>query len=131
MSNDIVVSNSYCARRATRYYLPMTTPTTLTAADLAHLTAVHADRDDDTDDGLACRIIEQGAGLAAVRRGCYVAGDGRLYRVERANGTIHTDDRRGNYLLAIVVEVEWDACDEAAIVQAKVAIGTDYDDIDD
>ena len=87
--------------------------------------------DDDTDDDdaeIACRIIEQGAGLAAVRRGCYVAGDGRLYRVERASGTIHTDDSRGNYLLAEVVEVEWD---EQDVVQAKVAIGDDDDDIDD
>jgi hypothetical protein len=83
------------------------------------------------NDELECRIIERGAGLGAVRRGCYVAGDGRLYRVERANGTIHTDDPRGNYLLAVVVEVDWDACDEADIVQAQVGIGCDDDDTDD
>ena len=31
MSNDMTMSNSYCARRATRYCLLVTTPTTLTA----------------------------------------------------------------------------------------------------
>ena len=98
----------------------------------AEVVAALADDDDDADTEIACRILEQGAGLGSVRRGCYVAGSGCLYRVEQTYSGIHTDGRRGNYLRAEVVEVDWDACDEAAIVQARVALyGDDGDDGDD
>ena len=85
--------------------------------------------DDDEEDGVEARIIEQGAGLAGVRVGAYVSGGGSLYRVARVNGTIHTNDSRGNYLIARVVEIGWQDEPDEPILQVGAAVdGNDGDD---
>ena len=56
------------------------------------------------------RIIEQGNGFTAT--GDYVQMDGELYRVVSVDSAIHTDDRRGNYILGQVEAADWEDCAE-------------------
>ena len=89
-----------------------------------------ADEDAD-DDGRACRIIERGGGFAGVVVGAIVPGGDHLYRIARVYSGIRTDDPRGNYLLAEVVEVDWSATDDDEPVKASVAFTASDEDDDD
>lgn len=63
------------------------------------------------------KIIEQGNGLSQARTGAVLVDeDGETVTVTACSGNIHTDDARGNYVLA-EVESGGELSDEQALSQ--------------
>lgn len=57
---------------------------------------------------MEAKIIEQGNGFPDVGD-IIMHNDGRVFRIVEAGGTIHTGDRRGNFIFATVEETVSDA----------------------